>query len=161
MFLQEIPDCFYEWNSIRGLSNLLRSGCPWTRQAELLKHTNAFAINSKHNIFLIEYFFSSQLVNILHLKRADWAYNTDLNWLLALEASFIHMANILGICPFRSWCVRKIKKISFCAVFPDVLFAKGNSCHCHSYKPCVWKHLMSDPAMKFCGVCYFSFMVVW
>lgn len=51
MFLQEIADFLYEWNSFRELSNLLRSGCPWTREAELMKYTYAFAINSKQIIF--------------------------------------------------------------------------------------------------------------
>lgn len=93
--------------------------------------------------------FSFPLVSVLHLTSTGWANNTDLNWLPTLEASFIHMANILGILPFRSWCVRKMITLILHS-FPRCFFAKGNSCHCHSCELCAWQHLMSDPGMEFC-----------
>lgn len=159
MFLQEIPDCLYQWNSFKELTCLGQDalGLGWAYETHLCICNKFQADNFSHRIF---WFFSSELVSILHLTRADWEHNTELNWLPALEVSFIHMANILGICPFRSWCVRKIK-ISFCVVFPDVFFAKGNSCHCHSCKPCGWQHLMSHPAMKFCGGFLFFLLAKW
>lgn len=52
--------------------------------------------------------------------------NVDLNFLLSLAAYFIHMANILGIVSFRSWCMRRITT-HIRIVFPDVFVQKGTA----------------------------------